>query len=111
MKLPYLENATVPETKITRYLLNKDHLRGKDKAAFFIHFGFSVAQWKVMQDALLAHAADYEVFSTLDTPEGIHYTIEGELDTPDGRQPQVRTVWALDTDSTAPRFITAYPLK
>lgn len=91
MKLPNREEAIVPEAKLTLYLLNTDHPRGKDKAAFFSRFGFSVAQWKVLRDALLAHAATHEVTSTLETPEGIHY--------------------AIDTDSTIPRFITAYPVK
>lgn len=111
MKLPHVAQATVPETKITRYLLNTDHPRGKDKAAFFHRFGFSVAKWETLRDALLAHAAAHEVASTLDTPEGTHYAIDGPLRTPDDRQPRIRTIWAVDTGSTMPRFITAYPLK
>jgi hypothetical protein len=95
VKLPNREEAIVPEAKITLYLLNTDHPRGKDKATFFSRFGFSGAQWEVLRDALLAHATVHEVASTLETPEGIHYAIEG----------------AIDTDSTTPRFITAYPVK
>lgn len=101
----------MPEAKIRLYLLNPEHKRGKDKAAFFTRFGFSVSEWEVMRDALLDHAKTHEVASTLDTPEGVHYAIEGTLNTPDGRHPEVRTVWALDEDTTTPRFITAYPLK
>jgi hypothetical protein len=112
MKLPNYEQAYVPEAKIVKYLLNlDDKSKGKDKAQFFTRFGFSVAQWKVMEAALLLHAQTHEVASTLDTPEGIHYSIEGALNTPDQRNPQVRTIWAIDTGSTSARFITAYPLK
>jgi hypothetical protein len=111
VKLPNREEAVISEAKITHYLLNAEHPRGKDKAAFFSRFGFSVAQWEVLQDALLAHAKTHEIASTLETPEGIHYAIDGTLDTPDQRQPLIRTVWAIDNDSTTPRFITAYPLK
>jgi hypothetical protein len=111
MKLPYVENAVVPEPKITLYLLNAEHPRGKDKAAFFTRFGFSVAQWEVLRDALLAHIIEHDVTSTIDGPEGTLYAIEGALNTPDERLPQVRSVWVLDMDSIMPRFVTAYPLK
>lgn len=112
MKIPYAENAYVPESKITLYLLNLEHRGGgKEKAQFFTRFGFSVAQWEIMRDSLLEHGRTHEVASSLETAEGFHYAIEGELQTPDKRNPSIRTVWALETDSTRPRFITAYPLK
>lgn len=97
--------------KITGYLLSETHEDGKSKAAFFLRLGFSVAQWEVMRDALLAHAATYEVANILDTARGKHYAVEGALITPTGRTPLVRSVWALETGHTTPRFITAYPLK
>ncbi len=111
MKLPYREHATVAPAKITLYLLSEVHEDGKSKANFFLRFGFSVTQWEVMRDALLAHAAEHEVASVLETTRGKHYTVEGELQTPSGSSPLVRTVWALETDSEMPRLITAYPLK
>ena len=39
------------------------------------------------------------------------YAIDGPLESPDGRNPLVRTVWMLEKGSTAPRLITAYPLE
>jgi hypothetical protein len=65
----------------------------------------------VLADALIAHAAAYQVAQTLTTPEGIHYTIEGRLSPPDGRNPMIRSVWAIETNSNTLRFITAYPLR
>ncbi|MBI5670359.1 MAG: hypothetical protein HZC41_20390 [Chloroflexi bacterium] len=111
MKLPNCERAVVPEAKIVRYLLKEGHTAGGPKAAFFLRFGFSVTQWEVMAEALRAHAATHEIASTLDTPEGVHYAVEGVLQTPDGRNPAIRSVWAIDTGSESPRLITAYPLK
>jgi hypothetical protein len=111
MELPYRENAIVVEAKIILYLLNPAHEDGKSKAAFFLHFGFSVTQWEIMRDALLTHAREHEVASVLETSRNKHYAIEGELNTPSGKKPQVRTVWALEIGSEIPRFITAYPLK
>jgi hypothetical protein len=111
MKLPNYENAVVAEAKLTNYLLNEAHPSGKDKAAFFMRFGFAAAEWKILKQALLNHGAANQVTSLLTTPEGIHYAIEGILLTPDGRNPLIRSVWAIDRDSKIPRFITAYPLK
>jgi len=111
MKLPHLENAFVPEAKIVKYLLNLEHTGGgKDKAIFFMRFGFTIEQWDVLEKALLAHAVAYDVASTIETSQGINYSIEGAIDTPDGRQPQIRTIWAVDKESTLPRLVTAYPL-
>lgn len=111
MKLPYLEKAIIPEAKIVRYLLNEAHPTGKDKTAFFIRFGFSVAQWEILRQALLDHVQTHEVAAMLETEEGVHYTVEGDIQTPDGRDPIIRAVWAIDSGSEVPRFITAYPLK
>lgn len=110
MKLPNHEQAVVAERKIVNYLLDETHPTGKHKAAFFKRFGFDVEKWTLLESALRRHAADHEVASTLETDEGIHYVVEGELQTPDERNPHVRCVWAIDTGSDTPRFITAYPL-
>ncbi len=111
MKLPYLENAYVPEAKIVEYLLNLKHEDGGGKAIFFLRFGFTIEQWEVMAAALLMHVGAYEVAGVQPKPPThINYSVEGAIVSPDGRNPQIRTVWAIDTDSTRPRFVTAYPL-
>lgn len=111
MKLPNPDQAVVPEAKITRYLLDLTSPKGKSKAAFFRSFGFTIAQWQVMADALKQHAAAYEVASTEADEHGTRYVIEGALNTPDGRSPQVRAVWIIREDETEPGFVSAYPLK
>lgn len=111
MKLPNAKQAIIAPQKITHYLLNTTHPRGGPKAAFFLHFGFSVAQWEQLAEALLQHATMHSVATTLETPEGIHYVIDGALLTPDERNPVVRAVWTIDTGSMRPRLITAHPLK
>ena len=94
-----------------KYLLNLEHKQGgKDKAVFFMRFGFTIEAWEVLAQALLAHAAVHEVASTSEKEDVTNYVIEGELNTPDKRQPLVRTVWALEEGSDSPRFVTAYPL-
>ena len=81
------------------------------KAAFFDAFGFTIDQWKSLRDALLEHAAIHEVAHTLETAHGVKYIIDGELQAPDGRSPQVRAVWIIEADKDSPRLVTAYALK
>jgi hypothetical protein len=111
MKLPNLDEAHVPKAKITDYLLNTQHPSGRSKANFFIQFGFSVAQWKQLADALLTHARNHPVAKTEETLFGTRYVIEGDLVTPDQRMPQARVVWFIEKDGTQPRLVTAYPLE
>ena len=102
MKLPNADQTIVPEAKITRYLLDLTSPKGKSKAVFFRAFGFTIEQWQVMADALKQHAATYEVASTEADEHGTRYVIEGVLNTPDGRNPQVRAVWIIREDETDP---------
>ncbi len=46
MKLPNAQLATVPEPKITQYLLNLGHPIGGSKAALFLRHGFTVEDWR-----------------------------------------------------------------
>jgi hypothetical protein len=111
MKLPHLENASVPKAKIVKYLLNLEHQQGgRDKAVFFMRFGFTIEAWEILAQALIAHAQSHEIASTMSLPERVHYVIEGEIRSPDGRNPQIRSVWVIETDSTTPRFVSAYPV-
>ena len=67
MELPNREEAIVPEAKITLYLLNTQHPKGHSKAKFFMQFGFFVAQWKQLADALFDHAQTHAVVKTEQT--------------------------------------------
>lgn len=110
MKLPDLERAFVRPEKITRYLLSEAHPVGRYKAKFFSSFGFSLSSWRQLEIALLDHAAQHEVAQVEATPFGTAYTVDGPLPAPDGRAPQVRAVWFVETGQTAPYFVTAYPI-
>lgn len=111
MHLPHANLAVVEERKITEYLLNSAHRFGASKARFFAAFGFTVASWHVLADALREHARVGDVASTTETGFGPRYEVDGQLSAPDGRRPRVRTVWQVDVGEVAPRLITAYPLE
>ena len=110
MKLPHVDEARVTRDKVTGYLMDPGHFRGRHKASFFARFGFRSAQWQVLAEALRGHAREHEVVAKQDTPFGTRYTIEGRLDTPSGRRPLLRTVWIVERTTTTPRLVTAYPL-
>ncbi len=109
-KLRNVDQAIVPEAKITRYLLDLTSKQGKPKAQFFIAFGFTMETGDRLATALKQHALAHEIASTRETSYGIHYNIEGELETPDQRNPQVRSVWKIEKGETVPALVTAYPL-
>ena len=64
-----------------------------------------------MAEALREHGRRHEVARVHETGFGPRYVIEGELNTPIGRRPRVRTVWQMDEGAVAPRLISAYPLE
>ena len=111
MKLPNHEKAFVPREKIVDYLLSPFHTDGKGKAAFFKRFGFTAELWQILAEALKKHALENEVSKMENTPFGIRYVIEGELETPVGRKPKVLVVWFIETRTEVPRLATAYPSK
>src|SRR5205809_6916990 len=110
MKLPNAQLATVPERKVTHYLLNPAHPAGGSKASFFLRFGFIGIEWRQLAEALLRHAREKEVVETEETRHGTRYVVEGPLTAPDGTVLNVRSAWYIDPGSDAPRFVTAHPL-
>jgi hypothetical protein len=110
MKLPNAQSATVPERKVTHYLLNPAHPAGGSKARFFLRFGFTVAEWQRLAEALLHHARDNEVANMEQTAHGSRYVVDGPLTAPDGSRLNIRSARYINPHGGAPRFVTAHPL-
>ncbi|MDP2809014.1 MAG: hypothetical protein Q8O34_02575 [Rhodocyclaceae bacterium] len=108
-QIPYASRLRVDETKVVGYLLSRPNSQGK--AAFFLGFGFRPEAWEVMAGALQQQARINPLATAVDSPYGTRYSVDGELLTPSGRRPRVRTVWILETGSDEPRLITAYPIQ
>ena len=111
MGLPNVGRALVEQAKIVEYLLNPVHRYGASKARFFAQFGFRLEDREVLAVALREHGQQNEVTKLRRTGFGPRYEVEGELTAPDGRRPNVCTVWQMDEGEAAPRLITAYPLE
>jgi hypothetical protein len=110
MMLPDSDQAQVDRAKIADYLLSLSHPDGRDKAIFFMRFGFTVEAWELLADALRAVGTSNPVTGVVASAYGTRYTVDGRLPAPDGRMPMIRTVWIAESDMSGPRLITAYPL-
>lgn len=111
MKLPNARQARVERTKVVDYLLSESHSDGRSKAAFFLSFGFDRRRWGVLAEALRTHGAANEVVAIEESNYGTRYLVDGIIETPDGRNPRIRTVWIIDSVNDEPRLVTAHPLR
>ena len=109
MKLPKAELALVEQQKVTKYLLNREHPDNGGKADFFIDLGFSAEAWETLAQALRLLAVNSPVTRSMESLHGKKYIVEGEIETPIGKTPMVRTVWIVDSGETIARLVTAYP--
>jgi len=72
--------------------------------------GFSRRGWEALASALRDHAMENNLASAVRTPLGMRYVVEGPVKAPDGRSPNMRSVW-FQEGNLPPRLVTAYPLE
>ena len=98
-------------SKILDYLLSGSHPDAAGKVQFFAAHGFTRFDWGRLAAALCDHAMSHPVRQAVETNFGVRYVIEDALPSPDGRAPQIRSVWFIRTDRDVPEFVTAYPVR
>ena len=109
MTVPHIERAVVLEEKITLYLLNLDHDKGRSKAIFFLGVGFTIPAWRDFAHALCLHLCSNPVIKVESNRYGTKYIVEGRMISPVGVTSIVRSVWIVRPSSPYPHLITAYP--
>ena len=107
--LPNHEQAYIPESKLTKYLLSETHAVGKAKAKYFRSLGYTEANADQLADGLLMIAKSKGVSQAVTTPYGTKYIMEGDLFTPIGATVRICTVWVVESGDKRPQFVTAYP--
>jgi hypothetical protein len=107
--LPNATLAAIEPSKIRDYLLSSTHPVGRFKSVVFLALGYTQQDWTRLRDDLLGHAAKGEALPGEAGPYGKKYIVGGTLTGPNGRTSRFRTVWLLETEASAPRFLTAYP--
>ncbi len=101
--------AEVTQRKVLDYLLAADHPVGGDKAAFFTAIGYTRDDWRRLRDDLLRLARNGKVAAEEQTPFGMKYVVDGEIEAPARRSVGLRTIWISDVAGEPPRLVTAYP--
>ena len=100
----------VSERKVRTYLLNITHRVGGPKARFFLACGFTDGAWQILAEALRRHILDNPIESEEQIDFGLKVVVRCHLNTPDGSNPCIRTVWMVETGAPA-RLVTAYPFR
>ena len=111
MKMPGRENLNLETSKLSEYLLSSANASGRHKASFFRRFGYGAENIPEFAGALRDHGRTQEVTRVVDTPYGTRYNVEGPIDTLDGRNPRIRTVWQIEPGLPGPRLIPAFPIR
>lgn len=111
MKLPNADYGVVDRRKIMDYLLSRRQPDGMSKAEFFSSFGFSAMHWETFARALRVHGQSGTVTSLTESTYRVRYSVDRFIETPDGRNPRVRTVWIVASGNDEPRLVTAHPLR
>ena len=109
MNLPNKDQLVIERKEVRDYLLSSSHPTGQGKAEFFAAMGFQRESWEVLANALRQVACNCPVTKSMTSPRGQKYIVDGELATPHGQRPLIRTVWVVDAGRTVPRLVTAYP--
>jgi hypothetical protein len=109
MKLPAAERAVIAQAKIRDYLLSTSRPVGRFKAPFFARLGYTTANWRRLEEDLLALAVSGEAKLGKNSPYGEKYEIRGTLNGPSGRSAGVLTVWIILSGGDVPQFVTALP--
>ena len=107
--LPSAASAFVDASKLRDYLLSPSHPTGRFKAVVFTALGYAQEEWPRLRDDILHHAATGQVRAAETSRFGQKYLVSGSLTGPNGRAGRFVTVWLTESESSPPRFITAYP--
>jgi len=111
MKLSDSNELVVEREKIVGYLLNPGHADNGGKAAFFMQLGFKTEQWEILAAALKTLAIESDVTKVNESVHGKKYVIIGQIQSPGGKTPRVKTIWVVDKNQNTARLVTAYPHK
>ncbi|MEP1611898.1 MAG: DUF6883 domain-containing protein [Roseobacter sp.] len=100
---------TVPEAKLTKYLLNINHPKGGGKAQFFRDtLEILDNDWRFLADQFCQAASNSEFYRLEVTEYGVMHGAHVLITGRNGRQAVVETGWKFG-ESGPGNFVTAYP--
>ena len=107
--LPNAQHASVDPAKVRDYLLSPTHPIGHFKAVVFNALGYSVENWSLLADDLLALARTQPAMPGRASAYGRKFEVSGKLTGPNGRSGSFTTIWLLKPGDLSPSFVTATP--
>ena len=107
--LPNASQAVVDPSKVRDYLLSSSHPIGRFKAAVFLALGYTQQNWTTLRNDLLLVAHTGEALPAEPSTYGQKYQVSAMLAGPNGRGRRFKTIWLVESDASAPKFLTAYP--
>ena len=107
--LPNAATAVIESSKVRDYLLSPNHPVGRFKAVVFTALGYSQEDWPRLREDLLRHGRSGQARLAEATAYGQKYLVSATLTGPNGRTGRFVSVWLVEPESSAPRFLTAYP--
>ena len=107
--LPKAALAVIEPGKVRDYLLSPIHPLGRFKAVVFAALGYTQVEWERLRDDLLVHARVGQASFAGASAFGGKYLVSGTLTGPNGRTGHFVSVWLIASETSVPRFITAYP--
>jgi hypothetical protein len=105
MRIP--EDLTIPDAKITQYLLVPK--ARNDKSRFLAQAGFTQENPEALNLAIQRQAMDKEAIKEKSNEYGIFYQVEGELIGVNGFSLSVVTVWLQRRVDGKFQFVTLKP--
>src|SRR5438034_8832294 len=109
MLLPNADCAVIDGAKIHGYLLAHRHPIGRFKAAFFRTLGYSLQDWRSLEEDLRSQHLPSDAIPGQSNPYGQKYSIRATLVGPSGNSAVVVSIWVVRVGEEVPRFVTAYP--
>ena len=107
-RLPRARHAVIPTIKLTGYVLDPEHPRGRHKARVFASaLGIRKPDWRHLHGAILAGVAEAPVRGTRITAFGVLYDVLVLVDGLNGATKPVATIWMVEPDRP-PRLVSAW---
>lgn len=107
--LPNYEEAIIPEEKFTRYALDMNNPKGRDKAiAFEKALGYNLTNYEKLIENIRNNINQFNAIEKPDKGYGKVYEIIMTLTGENGRVANVKTGWLIDKYTKQTRLTSAY---
>ena len=107
--LPNYQEAVIPQEKFTKYALDKNNPRGKDKAiAFEKALGYNLSNSEKLIENIRNNISNFNAVEKPDKGYGKVYEIIMKLTGENGKIANVKTGWLIDKETGETRLTSAY---